>query len=1068
MKKTTYVVLTGLLLLVLAGFFAAQTTQTFTYTGLPQSFTVPSCVSELTIEARGAQGGNAGMNGGNGGVVRGVLNVVPGQILNVFVGGQGGILTGGFNGGGAGGGLPAITNGAGGGGASDIRIGGTGLHHRVLVGAGGGGGGGTIAYSPAGGVGGAGSFCSSPYGFGGGGGGGCAIGGNGGCAGGSAPTYGTGGAGAGLNSGGNISGGAFVLPGPNGVWGTAGFLGGGGNGGNMIGVNGAGGGGGGYYGGAGGMSGDGGCNGGGGGGSSYADNSILSNITFTAGGQTGNGLVTISYNLQMPLSPASGSLVCYGFSQTLSAASASGYTWSTGANSQSIVITPTVSSSYTVTSISAASCITSSVISVVVNPNPTVSVSSSTNAICNGGSLTLNGVSAGNAVNWYTVATGGSSIGTSASGANFTVSPVNTTTYYAAASTSSAAGSQTLSYTGNVQTFVVPPGVRFINIDVRGSQGGSVGGYTGGLGARISGGIPVTPGQALSVIVGGQGVSSGNGAPGGGATAVLSGTNLIAVAGGGGGASAAGAENGKPGQITPFGGNSSGMGGYYGRGGDKGFVSGDCGWSSGGGGYLTNGYGGDGSWDGGYPGVIGNAGSGRSFLNGGAGGLGGGCQFDPSGSGGYGFAGGARGEFGGGGGGGYSGGGGGQYATGIPGTRGGGGGGSFSQLFNQSNTAGFQTGNGEVIFSWVIPGGCESVPRAAIVVTVNALPTVTATASSSAICLGQNVTLTGSGASTYTWTSGVTNGTPFTPASTNSYSLTGRSAAGCASSNTAVITVTVDPLPAVSVTGNNSVCAGSSLTLTANGANTYTWSNASNASSVAVSPAANTTYTLAGTNTVTGCSNTDTHAVTITPLPNVSANSGTVCSGSPYTLVGGGASSYTYSGGSNIVTPTVTTSYTITGQNLSGCTNTAVATVTVRPRPLITASSGSICSGGVYGILTSGASSYTITGGSFNVSPPTTTSYSVTGTSSLGCVSATPAVATVTVHARPTITVNSGAICSGNAFTINPGGASTYTVTGGNFTVFPGSNTSYSVTGTSSLGGCSLRYGQPFAFCDRQ
>lgn len=120
-------------------------TYTYTYTGTPQSFTVPAGVTRVLIEAKGAQGGD-GATGGNsstggagglGSSVSGILNVTPGQVLNLFVGGRGGTPAGGYNGGGSGGSV----NAGGGGGASDVRLGGLGAANRILVAGGGGGGG---------------------------------------------------------------------------------------------------------------------------------------------------------------------------------------------------------------------------------------------------------------------------------------------------------------------------------------------------------------------------------------------------------------------------------------------------------------------------------------------------------------------------------------------------------------------------------------------------------------------------------------------------------------------------------------------------------------------------------------------------------------------------------------------------------------------------------------------------------------------------------------------------------------------------------------------------------------
>lgn len=130
---------------------------TFKYTGARQSFKVPEGVRKITIVARGAAGGGIlayGSRSGRGGRVYAEVPVHQGEILYVFVGGAGYVLSGGreyggFNGGGAPG--HCCEDGMGGGGASDVRQGGTSLKYRILVAAGGGGQG---AYRNAGGTGG--------------------------------------------------------------------------------------------------------------------------------------------------------------------------------------------------------------------------------------------------------------------------------------------------------------------------------------------------------------------------------------------------------------------------------------------------------------------------------------------------------------------------------------------------------------------------------------------------------------------------------------------------------------------------------------------------------------------------------------------------------------------------------------------------------------------------------------------------------------------------------------------------------------------------------------------------
>ncbi|MFZ1452694.1 MAG: M36 family metallopeptidase, partial [Ferruginibacter sp.] len=126
---------------------ATPVVTTFNATGAVQTFTVPAGINSVNLKTWGAQGNSsvAGGAGGLGGYAEGNLAVVPGQVLNVYVGGGAtSSLTGGFNGGGAAGANPGCANarGGGGGGASDVRIAPYALANRVIVGAGGGGAGG--------------------------------------------------------------------------------------------------------------------------------------------------------------------------------------------------------------------------------------------------------------------------------------------------------------------------------------------------------------------------------------------------------------------------------------------------------------------------------------------------------------------------------------------------------------------------------------------------------------------------------------------------------------------------------------------------------------------------------------------------------------------------------------------------------------------------------------------------------------------------------------------------------------------------------------------------------------
>jgi len=153
-------------------------------------------------------------------------------------------------------------------------------------------------------------------------------------------------------------------------------------------------------------------------------------------------------------------------------------------------------------------------------------------------------------------------------------------------------------------------------------------------------------------------------------------------------------------------------------------------------------------------------------------------------------------------------------------------------------------------------------------ITVNSLPSVTAGATNNPVCSGGSTTLNGGGASTYTWSGGVTNGVAFTPTATATYTVTGTDGNGC--SNSQAILLTVNPTPTVNVSGTMTITSGGTTTLTASGATTYSWVpgtglSATTGATVTASPTVTTAYTVTGTSS--GCSGTKTFTITVTPPP---------------------------------------------------------------------------------------------------------------------------------------------------------------------------------------------------------
>ncbi|MES2588415.1 MAG: T9SS type A sorting domain-containing protein [Bacteroidota bacterium] len=192
-------------------------------------------------------------------------------------------------------------------------------------------------------------------------------------------------------------------------------------------------------------------------------------------------------------------------------------------------------------------------------------------------------------------------------------------------------------------------------------------------------------------------------------------------------------------------------------------------------------------------------------------------------------------------------------------------------------------------------------------------------------CEGEMVTLSGSGADSYTWNNGITNGTAFNVTATTTYTVTGTATNGC--TDTDVVTIT-NVTPTVNAGPDLSVCSGSMVTLNGSGADSYTWDNGiTNGAAFAVS--ATTDYTVTGT--ANGCTDTDVISITKLDLPTVNAGADLdVCEGTMVTLNGSGADSYTWNNGvtnNTAFTASGTQTYTVTGTAINGCTNTDVVSV---------------------------------------------------------------------------------------------------------------------------------------------
>jgi N-acetylneuraminic acid mutarotase len=334
-------------------------------------------------------------------------------------------------------------------------------------------------------------------------------------------------------------------------------------------------------------------------------------------------------------------------------------------------------------------------------------------------------------------------------------------------------------------------------------------------------------------------------------------------------------------------------------------------------------------------------------------------------------------------------------------------------------------------------------------------------------CAGTNITLTGAGASTYTWQPGNIVGTTavVSPTTNMSYSVTGSAANTCTNSTSAFISVNAKPNISI-VSTPSVICAGASVNLSGAGGitNGYTWSTGATTFSTLVSPSVTTTYSLIGT-AVNTCTNSAVKTITVNPLPTLTVTGNNVlCAGNSTTLTASGANTYTWSAGFLVptigVTPLSSTNYSVIGKDANNCTNTTTYSVTVNALPVViaNATTSSVCIGSNVTLTGAGASTYTWTNGvidGVSFTPSTTASYTVSGTDLNGCVNSAPLL--VTVNNLPIVTANSTSTlaCLGDNLVLTGGGASTYTWTGSVLDATPfiaAASDSYTVTGVDANG----------------
>ncbi|WP_228403423.1 choice-of-anchor L domain-containing protein [Chryseobacterium sp. RU37D] len=205
------------------------------------------------------------------------------------------------------------------------------------------------------------------------------------------------------------------------------------------------------------------------------------------------------------------------------------------------------------------------------------------------------------------------------------------------------------------------------------------------------------------------------------------------------------------------------------------------------------------------------------------------------------------------------------------------------------------------------------------------------------------------------------------------------------------------------------------------------------------------TLTVSNVNQPGNLTCTYTANVTVTqnttlPVATVTSTVFQICPGESVTLTASGGATYNWvglpgTGNTQVVSPAVTTTYTVFAVGANGCVSTNPATITIvvgPPVAVLSASKSKICAGESVTLTASGGVTYEWVGlpGNGNtqvVSPTATTIYCVFALGGNGCKVATPTCITIQVVPAIVSTLQDVYVCAGDFGTLDAGAGPNYT-----------------------------------------
>lgn len=269
-------------------------------------------------------------------------------------------------------------------------------------------------------------------------------------------------------------------------------------------------------------------------------------------------------------------------------------------------------------------------------------------------------------------------------------------------------------------------------------------------------------------------------------------------------------------------------------------------------------------------------------------------------------------------------------------------------------------------------------------------------------------------------------------------------------------------------TTDDEICVGDDVTITATGGDQYLWNTGETTSTLVTDPSQDFEYevTITASN---GCYATEAVYIYVDEAPEVeivsSAIGDAICIGQSVDLSVDPFGEYIWSTGDTDneinVTPTSSTTYSVTVTNNDGCSGTAEILIEAFPQPLanIIVTDSQICSGDSVTLTASGGTTYLWSNGQSSaqilVAPDTTTAYAVTAFIGAGCEDDASTAITVWPQATASITAPTQ-VCQGDTAILIGSGNGTWIWSTGDTTSqiqqVIQTDTAYSVTVTTANG----------------